>query len=194
MRVEQKQVTLLTITEAPNLDPIRVQTEDIEAGKGRITVSCWGKSWTTYWGGMGGKNKIADFFCRCNADYIIGNFAKELDSTRYSGDALVERAKKSIIARRRGRCLEYGSLDKAEAKELWRDVLIADLHYNDSPRTLPNDLMTQLYGTEWWYEAERATEPNPEYQYLTRIIEAVQAAFKQIATPDNTTTEEGVAA
>lgn len=181
MKIEQKQVTLLTITEVPNLDPIRVQTEDLEPGKGRITVSCWGKSWTSYWGGMGEKNKIADFFCSCNPQYIIGNFTTEMDSTRYSGDVLVERVKKSIITRRHGRCLEYGHLDKAEAKELWRDVWIADLHYNDSPQTLPNDLMTKLYGAEWWFEAERATEPNPDYQYLTRIIEAVQDAFRQIA-------------
>nr|WP_319566224.1 hypothetical protein [uncultured Rhodoferax sp.] len=184
MKIEQKQVTLLTITEAPNLDPIRVQTEDIEPGKGRITVSCWGKSWTSYWGGMGEKNTIADFFCSCNANYIIGNFTTGMPSTVFSGDALLERAKKSIIARRRGRCLEYSHLDKAEARELWTDVELANIDHGDRPQDLPSTLMTQLYGKEWWYEAERAQTPNHEYEYLTRIIHAVQAAFQQLKSEE----------
>ena len=52
MKIEASKVTKLLISEVQGLDPITVFLEDYEPGKGKITVSCWGKSWTAYWGGM----------------------------------------------------------------------------------------------------------------------------------------------
>lgn len=44
LQVERSTVTKLVITGAPNLDPITVFREDLAPCKGKITVSCWGKS------------------------------------------------------------------------------------------------------------------------------------------------------
>lgn len=51
LQVERSTVTKLVITGAQNLDPITVFLEDLAPCKGKITVSCWGKCWTAYWGG-----------------------------------------------------------------------------------------------------------------------------------------------
>lgn len=72
MIVKQSTVTRLEITEAPRLDPIRVYVEDYEPGKGRITISCYDAAWVGYWCGMGGDG-IAEFFKRCDAEYLAGN-------------------------------------------------------------------------------------------------------------------------
>ena len=42
-----------------------------------------------------------------------------------------------------------------------------------------SELMTKLFGYEWWHLADDATEPNPDYVYLERIILAVQQALSQ---------------
>lgn len=36
------------------------------------------------------------------------------------------------------------------------------------------DLLAEFFGHEWWHEASTATEPNPEYAYLCRVIRAVR--------------------
>lgn len=71
---ERSTVTKLVITGAPSLDPITVFLEDLAPRKGKITVSCWGKSWTAYWGGMWDGLSIGQFFCELNTGYIIGYF------------------------------------------------------------------------------------------------------------------------
>lgn len=55
MKVTTSLVTQLKITEVPNLDPIDVMLENFEPGKGRITIRCYTKAWTSYWGGMSGQ-------------------------------------------------------------------------------------------------------------------------------------------
>lgn len=42
-----------------------------------------------------------------------------------------------------------------------------------------SDLLSELFSDEWWYAAGDATEPNPDYQYLQRIVLAVQAGLRQ---------------
>jgi len=37
----------------------------------------------------------------------------------------------------------------------------------------------RIFGDEWWHLTEDATEPNPDYIYLERIIHAVQQALRQ---------------
>lgn len=59
LNVERSTVTKLVITGAPSLDPITVFLEDLAPKRGKITVSCWGKSWTAYWGGMWDGHTIA---------------------------------------------------------------------------------------------------------------------------------------
>lgn len=70
MKVEQKQVTQLTISDATDLDPISVVIEDSAPGHGQIIITCYGRSWTAYWGGMSG-DTLAQFFIRVSAGYIV---------------------------------------------------------------------------------------------------------------------------
>jgi len=74
LKVERSTVTKLAITGAPSLDPITVFLEDLAPKRGKITVSCWGKSWTANWGGMWDDHTIAQFFCELITRYIIGYF------------------------------------------------------------------------------------------------------------------------
>ncbi|HDS5426271.1 TPA: hypothetical protein QH000_004307 [Klebsiella pneumoniae] len=46
MKVERMDVMAFTITDVDRLDPIRVMIENYEPGKGRITITCFGKAWT----------------------------------------------------------------------------------------------------------------------------------------------------
>ncbi|POA47111.1 hypothetical protein C1893_17070 [Pseudomonas sp. MPR-ANC1] len=78
LKVERSTVTKLVITGAPNLDPITVFLEDLAPCKGKITVSCWGKSWTAYWRSMWDGLNIAQFFCELNTSYIIGYFDQKI--------------------------------------------------------------------------------------------------------------------
>lgn len=59
------------------LDPISIYLEDYEIGKGKITISCYDKSWHSFWGAMG-EMSISDFFLSCDNGYIV----KNLSSTR----------------------------------------------------------------------------------------------------------------
>ena len=175
LNVERSTVTKLVITGALSLDPITVFLEDLAQCKGKITISCWGKSWTAYWGGIWDGLKIGEFFCELNTSYIIGYFDQELSARRFSGDALANKAKHLVLKERRQFC--YGS-DEArdlfdEAEDLRESPSIDHLHGAHS------GLMTKLFGDEWWHLTSNSTESNPDYIYLERIIIAVQQALRQ---------------
>ena len=53
MKTESMQVIKIILTDLDRLDPVTVIAEDIEQGIGEITITCYGKAWTAYWGGMG---------------------------------------------------------------------------------------------------------------------------------------------
>ncbi len=173
IKVERSTVTKLVVTGAPNLDPITVFLEDLAPCKGKITVNCWGKSWTAYWGGMWDGLNIGQFFCELDAGYIIGYFDSELSSRRFSGDALADKAKSLVLKERRQFC--YGS-DEArqlfdEAEDLRESMSVEYLH------GVHSELMTRLFGDEWWHLTSDVTEPNPDYDYLERVILATQQAI-----------------
>ena len=90
MIVKTKHVTCLEITEAVNLDPIRVYIEDYAPGKGRITISCYDAAWVGYWGVMGDRS-IVKFFTDCDAEYLAGNMgcASTLSSSIHNRAYLV---------------------------------------------------------------------------------------------------------
>lgn len=190
MKVESTQVTKLLISdlmgEPHKLDPVSVIIEDHAPGKGRIIIECYGKSWSAYWGAMSGR-PLAEFFCNCSADYLIGSLAGSLQAKRFSPAALKVMAKKSIIDRRR--CSpgywEYGDmLDKDDAAALWREVdEEIDLIDSDTACWQHTELLSKLFGEEWWHRASEALEPNPDYLYLARIVGAVQQALRQPEPP-----------
>ena len=78
-QIEHSTVTKMVITGATQLDPITVFLEDLAPCKGKITVSCRGKSWMAYWGGMWDGLSIGQFFCELNTSYIIGYFGQAMN-------------------------------------------------------------------------------------------------------------------
>ena len=70
MNTEKSTVEKLYITGAKALDPITVYFEDIRNREGMMTIVCYGKSWTGYWGGMGDNIKVKEFIAGCHAEYI----------------------------------------------------------------------------------------------------------------------------
>nr|WP_297529424.1 hypothetical protein [uncultured Roseateles sp.] len=60
--------------ERGELDPSTVFFEDFEPGRGQMTVVCWGRAWTHYWGAMGGNptHDIRSFVLKAWTGYIVG--------------------------------------------------------------------------------------------------------------------------
>lgn len=65
MKLELSTVRKIKLTDIDSLDDISIFLEDFSLGAGQITIYCWGKAWTSFWGGMGDMT-ISDFFCSCD--------------------------------------------------------------------------------------------------------------------------------
>lgn len=173
MTVTTSAVTKYCIQGADRLDPITVFLEDIAPSKGSITVSCFGESWTACWPAMGENTKIADFFVGMGADYIVNCFSRGISRTKFCADNLPDIAKREIIKRR----LE-GELDRGQARVLYNQTyILRDCDTDMQLHAFHDELMTEIFGQEWWYCIGEACEPNPKYTYLERIVVAVQQAL-----------------
>lgn len=195
MKVEASTVTKLVITEVERLDPVTVFLEDFgrrdcpteknpdyQTAQGKITISCYGQSWTAYWSGMG-PNTVAQFVAKAGWDYVLNCLDRGIESRVFSGNALQALAKKCILQRRRQQTgrhdWELGELSKCDAFELWHDIDV--LAHIETPNECWNHskLLTEIFGDEWHYPLqEHALEENHQFTYLRRIVEAVQAALK----------------
>jgi len=151
MNITKQEIQKIRIENARSLDPIDVYLEDVGAGQGKITMTCYGESWCAYWGGMGERN-IAQFFCSCDEHYIA-NRMSAISSSMVDIDKIRDDARE---------------IDPLLAYEV-PDVI----NSNDS------DLIVKIYGGNMW-DISLPEKPNPKYQYLCKIILAVQAALKQL--------------
>lgn len=88
--IEKQQVRTIRLRECKALDPITIYLEDFDEGQGMITIVCYGKAWSSYWGGMSDRN-IAEFFCSCDEHYIAKNLS-DIDSEVYDIDTLQRQA------------------------------------------------------------------------------------------------------
>lgn len=148
MEIEQSTVTKLTISGAKALDPISVILDDLEPRKGKITITCYGKAWTAYWGGMG-ERTIAQFFYSCDQHYLAGNLS-DIRS-------------------------EIPDVDKINEDILKAEITVDSVDHIENPQN-NHELMVEVYGPDWYCNLPE--KPNPNYQYLCRIILAVQEALK----------------
>lgn len=165
MKVESSQAQMLTITGAKALDPIRVVMEDIEANKGRITISCFTQSWVAYWGGTG-ERSVAKFFSSCNEHYLAGCLAPNLRSLLVDADSIRPAAIKVIREQRRSR-----ELRAQEAREMFEAAESIDSDFWHH-----SEILQKVFGDDW--RVCLPERPNPDYQYLCRIILAVQEAIR----------------
>jgi hypothetical protein len=183
MKIERTKVEKLTITGALSLDPITVFAEDLGPRQGKVTIECYGKSWSAYWGGCGDKG-VAAFICSCHVEYVVNCLDRGIESMKYDPSQADRVLKKIVLARRRQldqwrpgarQDWTYDSLTKTEARELWDRI--EDEHFYDDPAGNA-DLIGSVVGHEEWWNAI-PTAPNPDYLYLCRIVAAVQQAFSQ---------------
>lgn len=178
MKIEAATVTQLTISEVPRLDPIRVTLTNYELGKGRITIECYSKAWSAYWGAMSDRT-VEQFFMDCTNDYLIGNLSVGLFSTRNSGEALERDAKRVIRHRRKGIGeWKWHRLSNDEAEELMNRVHVLSDCDGESAMWAQSGLLTEIYGEEWRHLAQ-SEESNPEWNYLERICDVVREGLKE---------------
>jgi len=171
MQIEQSNVRKLKITDiyqSKGLDPIHVFLEDFEPRKGKITISCYDKSWHSYWGGMGDRT-IAEFFLSCDNGYLAKNLSS-ISSSINDYKALGEKIKKFYKD-------EYDEGD-FDATEVYEAVESMGEESDEWDIWIRNDakVMCEVFGEDWWYDIP--TMENPKYKYLCRIIDAVKEALR----------------
>lgn len=172
MKISRSTVEKIVITDAQSpeglgkLDPITVIAEDFGPGQGKITITCYGDAWSCYWGSMGEKTKLAEFFCGCDEHYLAGKLKTGIDDKIDDDDeeAMSRVLRAKIIKRRRKE-----RFTKEEARDLYDKTAYYNHHHDGT------DLLYEVLGDEWWYLTPK--KPNPQYEYLCRIINAVKAAF-----------------
>jgi len=166
MKVESSKVEKMKLSEMDGLDPVTVFLEDFEKGQGEITIKCYGKSWTSYWGAMG--SSIKEFFISSPTDYLLKNLSN-VDSTVKDFGGLSEFYEKRVLKDRRSRDIEADT-----AKRLYeaaQNLCVSNMSEIESAASHDSDI-SELIGDEWWYDIPEA--PNHEYQYIERIIKAVK--------------------
>ncbi|WP_343552163.1 hypothetical protein [Pantoea sp.] len=179
MKITQSTIQQLVITDVKSLDPVKVMIENIQPGVGNITITCFGKSWTSYWGAMSDQT-IQEFFVDCNDSYLINCLDRGIRSMIDGEDneANIQFVKAEICRQRRERDIE-----RLEAREWWDEAedavdikdLVCSWHSNST--------LCKLFGDEPWH-ANWPSVPNPDYEYLERIVQVVREAIKQtLAVP-----------
>jgi hypothetical protein len=168
MKVIESTVRTLKISGIESLDLITVYLENFELGKGKITIECYGESWSSYWPAMGGT--IEEFFMGISEDYAVSNL-QHMSSTTFDPEATEKAIAKEILKARKA-----GDLTSSEAREVLDTISSYEskMNYIDSR----NEALRIILGDEpWHYDFKE--KPNPNYVYLCRIIRAVQQALKQ---------------
>lgn len=171
MNIEESTTRKLKLTDLDRLDPITIFLEDLGPRQGKITINCYDKSWSSYWGGMGDCT-IAEFFVSCDDHYLCKNLSS-INSTVTDADNLDLWLKGSIVKLRKEL-----DIDREEARDLWDEVELCCeneeswLQSNDGHR-----LCERIIGDDWWCSIPETT--NHEYEYLVRIVSAVREALQQ---------------
>lgn len=173
MKVSETISSTLLITELERLDPVRVITENYEPGKGRITITCFGKAWTAAWFAMSG-DSVQKFFTRVSNDYLIGYLAPGMNATvDADNDKNVEFVKSEICKLRRS-----NEINSTEARDMWHAAESSEDVKYDCCSWSGGSVLLDLLGDDTYY-AKWPTVPNHEYRHLERILDAVRQAFLQ---------------
>ena len=173
MKITETVTRTIKLTELESLDPITIHLENFEPGKGRIHIQCYSKAWAAYWGGMSG-DPVEAFFIRCHPQYLIGNLAPGLQSRQTSLDGLTDKVKEEIRRLRRAE-----EITAENAREYWDEA--DGIQHLESLEILAHeygDLLSSVFGEEWWYCLPE--EASPDYTYLHRVVVAVQEGLQQV--------------
>lgn len=169
MKIAKNTVDRIMVTEVPNMDPIAVYLEDHGGGKGKVTITSYGKAWTAYWGAMG--CRIREFILSADNGYLIGKLDSSIARMVMAYDQAAIHARKKIVEQRRGRAitkrLARGYWEHTEAME---DVCCKDgIHEHVG-------YLQEIAGP-FWYE-DFPQEESSEYHHLNKIIATVKDAIR----------------
>lgn len=170
MKIERTQVTKLLITDVPRLDPITVFLEDLGPNRGKMIIECYGRSWSAYWGGMGGT--LDEFLRSVSADYLTGCLARgaEIQSSVYDPEGLETMLKRELLKERRA---YLSSVSKRRAREMWEEIESMDFEH---PYHIRSNLLVELIGDDW--HCALPEKPHPDWTYLLRIVETIKEAIR----------------
>ncbi|WP_025903447.1 hypothetical protein [Tatumella sp. UCD-D_suzukii] len=172
--VEKTDVLSFIISGVERLDPVRVMIENYGPGRGRITITCYGKAWTGAWFAMG-EDSVQEFIKRVSNEYLIGYFAPDMESTvNDDNDANLAFVKTEIIKLRRDR-----EIMSDEARGMWVEAEDAEDVKVSCCDCRIGDSLPGLLGDEPWY-AKWPSVPNHKYQYLDRIVNAVRVGLSEM--------------
>lgn len=174
MKIEQTQIRKLRLTNVPGLDPIDLFVEDTGAASGKITVTCFGASWTAYWGNTG-MPSVAAFVAQADVGYLVNCLSCCLPARLYDPEAVKAQALREVLRERRRLLIGH-----EEARQ--RFDAIEELTMEDDPWRQPK-VLAQLLGDEW-YLGCLPEKPNPAYEHLARIVTAVKAALSMLHQPE----------
>lgn len=186
MKVEDKAVRLLQVTDIDEpdgcgkLDPIDIIIENHRPGVGEITIKCFGRSWTARWGAMSGMT-VEEFVLDSDVWYLAKNFCPMLEAERRVEspdwhDCLLA----EIIRMRQDKSWIF--IEAADAREKWNKVKQHQADWGElNPDRDDEDaaFIEDILEDTWWDHVPM--EPNPEYEYLLRIVSAVKQALKAVA-------------
>lgn len=192
MKVEKSEVTKITIKDVDGLDPVSLLIEEFDRGQAKVMIECYGESWSSYWGSMGGD--AVDFFTRTNVEYLVNCFERgirqdtdELD-TIAMGKNFIKEVRALVIEKRYE---QY--ITKETARTIYDEcVRLAD-NLDDIAPEHPYDnwkLDISIWNSEdeWrdvFYDNEDFTDwminhcpeiyiTNGKYEYLHRIVTVVK--------------------
>ncbi|MFM5713787.1 hypothetical protein ACET77_06200 [Aeromonas allosaccharophila] len=169
MKLETSTTTKIVLTELEKLDPVTIYLDNPAPSRGKITIECFGKSWSSFWPAMGGR-RVEEFFVSCNDDYLAGNLSSISSHTPITDmEELGEFLRGRIVEQRRA-----GELDKDDARKYWDE---ADNVTLTSDYCSNNDLMYDVLGDEWWHCLPE--KENPDYNYLVLVIQTVREGLRQ---------------
>lgn len=155
MKVETSKVVRVRGTELKGLDPITIYLEDFKPGEGKIIIECYGKSWSSYWYGMGRDNTVATFFITTGVDYLIGCLSPHLQPVIQVEEDDYDIIKEALLKGLEGREGEEAQDLREEIKEaIWPDW---------------DYYAEKVFGDDGWH-GDLPTKPNPAYEHLSRVI------------------------
>ena len=155
MKIEETKITKLMIPRDRGLDSISIYLENYEPGVGRITIVCYNEVWTAFWGAMGSSAEsdcnVQKFFCSCDEHYLAKNLSR-IEPRIYDVNQIQIDIERAGVTRNR--------------EDPWNDL----------------EVMEKLYGSDpvdW--ACNVPTTANPKYEYLCRVIRAVQKGLREWA-------------
>lgn len=169
-RTTVEKIRIEGINESHRLDPVEVIIENFGEGSGKILISCWGESWTGYWGSMGGT--VEEFFQRVGNDYLIDKMS-DYQAMEPDVDRDGEYLKSLVIKERRS-----GNITRTQANNAWHyiEIFSPDRHALCYGRT-PEDLELIEGICEPWHLDWPQVESR-KYAYLSRILDVVREVIK----------------